>query len=88
MHYEQEIMSRNIQISVDNTDHIEFFCPECRASLDVTEVKTRIVLVSVHGGIKIFDTCTYIECSCPKHGRVGFRKFYWKHEKNIDGGGN
>ena len=68
----------DIQLGVDDTDHVAFFCPQCEAVMKVTKVQTEKVLVNTASGKH--DKCTWIHCACPTHGNVGWRKFYWTVE--------
>ena len=68
----------DIQLGVDNTDHLAFFCPHCKAVMKVTKVQTERAIVNTRAGKH--DKCTWIHCACPKHGNVGWRKFYWTVE--------
>ena len=68
----------DIQLGVDDTDHVAFFCPQCKSVMKVTKVQTQRVLVNTNTGKH--DKCTWIHCSCPTHGNVGWRKFYWTVE--------
>ena len=65
----------HIQLGIDDTDHVGFFCPRCKAGMKVTKVQTEKVLVDANTGKH--DKCTWIHCACPTHGNVGWRKFYW-----------
>jgi hypothetical protein len=71
-----------IQAGVDDTDHIAFFCGECGSVLKVEKVHTDKVVVRVSPRTE--DKCTWVHCVCPKHGRIGWRKFYW----TCDDGGH
>jgi len=56
----------NIQVGIDGTDHIVFFCPECKGVLQITKVKTYRNIY-----------CTHIILYCKKCKKMGQRKFYW-----------
>ncbi len=68
----------NIQIGIDDTDHIAFFCGQCKSVMKVTKTETHKVCVNTTTGKH--DKCTWIHCQCPTHGNVGWRKFYWTVE--------
>lgn len=74
----------DIPIGVDDTDHIAFFCPECRdinginSPMFVTKVYTNRMVVNTRTGAK--DKCTWIHLKCPTCNDAGQRKFYWKGE--------
>ena len=63
----------NIQIGIDDTDHICFFCPECNFPLKVSEVKTDKNKITK-------EKCTWIILACHNCKRIGQRKFYWTTE--------
>ena len=69
------MMHRNIEVGIDDTDHIGFFC-DCGYQADVTRVRTEKVIVKT-GPPREMGQCTWINCRCPKHGDIGWRKFYW-----------
>ena len=71
----------DIQIGVDNTDHIAFFCRTCGEAMKVTMVKTVRMLVNSNTGK--MDKCTWIQCTCRVHGGQGHRKFYWTTEDGF-----
>jgi predicted RNA-binding Zn-ribbon protein involved in translation (DUF1610 family) len=51
-----------IQIGVDDTDHIAFFCPKCGSAMAVRKVQTRRkMLVNTRTGKT--DNCTYVYCN-------------------------
>ena len=62
----------NIQIGIDGTDHLGFFCPNCDHVMEIKSVNTSY---HVSG-----DKCTYIWCMCLKCHYKGVRKFYWKYD--------
>lgn len=68
----------NIQIGIDDTDHIVFICNKCMNPLEVIEVFSKNIAITTDGKIK--DNCTWIELVCNKCKSSGQRKFYWESE--------
>lgn len=68
----------NIQIGIDCTDHICFFCDKCEQPLKVIEVKNRNVAITMNG--KKRDNCTWVYLVCDFCKSLGQRKFYWTSE--------
>ena len=66
----------NIQIGVDDTDHLCFLCSKCKKTLEVIEVKT---INGIYNG-KYKENCTWIYLVCNDCELLGKRKFYWKSE--------
>lgn len=64
-----------VQIGVDCTDHVSFFCDTCGRPLIVTDVETSYIVVDGNSGQR--DNCTWIRFWCPSHGVSKSRKFYW-----------
>ncbi len=70
-----------IQIGVDTTDHMAFYCPDCNKTMRVTGVKTERVIVDVRNPTKPkYDKCTWVYLECSKCGGAAQRKFYWTVE--------
>lgn len=69
-----------IHCGVDDTDHLAFFCDGCRSMLNVERVETRRVQVAPGKT----DSCTWVYLVCPKHGKMGWRKFYWKADHEVE----
>lgn len=68
-----------IQIGVDSTDHVAFFCPTCNSAMRVEGVDTKNVIVN--SKTKAKDKCTFIWLRCKKcKDMTGARKFYWTIE--------
>lgn len=63
----------DIIVKADDTDHLDFKCPDCKVALLVEEVKTAMVATKPRP-----EKCTWIRLHCPKCQRDGQRKFYWK----------
>jgi uncharacterized protein with PIN domain len=57
-----------IEVGVDDTDHMVFFCPKCSNEL----MKVKSVYTK-----KEPDKCTIISLICPVCKTTGMRKFYW-----------
>ena len=70
--------SMNIQIGIDSTDHIGFFCPICRTQMHVMGVATENVVVQAQP--KKMDLCTVISLVCPNCKTEGDRKVYWTND--------
>jgi len=68
----------DIQLGVDGTDHVAFFCPDCNRVMKVIEVISRNIAVTTDGKTK--DNCTWIYLVCDNCKRLGQRKFYWSEE--------
>lgn len=66
----------NIQLGIDDTDHIVFICNDCKKPLEVVEVISRYS--PIHK-----DNCTWIYAVCNNCKTFGKRKFYWKTEDGI-----
>lgn len=66
----------NIQLGVDDTDHICFFCPKCKQPLEIIAVET---MNNFYDG-KTRENCTWIYMVCHNCKILGQRKFYWKSE--------
>ena len=67
----------NIQIGIDDTDHICFFCPKCKNPLEVIEVLSKRIVIDFEENK---DNCTWIYLVCHNCKLLGKRKFYWKIE--------
>ena len=65
----------NIQIGIDSTDHIAFFCPECKNVMDIDNVVTSEV--EIDSATKETDNCTWIYLHCSQCNAEGKRKMYW-----------
>lgn len=63
-------------VTSDSTDHIDFYCGQCRKTLLVAEVLTRPVKYEKGEYI-----CTFIKLNCPACGPQGHRKFYWHTDR-------
>jgi hypothetical protein len=69
-----------IQVGVDGTDHMAFFCPKCRSPMAVRKVQTRRKMV-VNTKTGETDNCTYVYLQCKSCKTVGGqRKFYWNDD--------
>lgn len=58
-----------ILVAVDDTDHLDFYCPECDGGMDVTDVGTKLIVP--------YGTCTWIHLKCKKCKYEWWRKFWW-----------
>ena len=68
----------DIQIGIDNTDHIVFICKKCKNPLEIIEVSSKnIDILKLH---QKKDNCTWIWTVCHNCKTFGKRKFYWKSE--------
>jgi len=67
----------DIQIGIDDTDHITFFCPKCSKAMKVLEVFSKKIVIDLE---KNKDNCTWILLVCKECKRIGQRKFYWESE--------
>lgn len=68
----------DVQIGIDDTDHIVFICKECKNPLEVIEVSSKNIAITMDGKTK--DNCTWIDVVCHNCKTLGVRKFYWKTE--------
>lgn len=68
----------NIQIGIDQTDHIVFICEKCSKPLEVIKVSSKNIVISMD--CKEKDNCTWIYLVCHDCKTLGHRKFYWKSE--------
>jgi len=59
----------NIQVGIDDTDHIVFYCPKCKETMTIQSVNTEK---------DPSDNCTMVYLECKKCNIEGKRKFYWK----------
>ena len=64
-----------VAIGVDDSDHMAFLCPQCRAVMKVTSVQTTGVLRNIPTQPAV--THVYLQCKC---GQADWRKFYWLAE--------
>jgi len=62
------VYTLDIEVGVDDTNHMIFFCPKC--SNELMRVK------SIYTA-KEPDKCTTIRLICPVCKTTGMRKFYW-----------
>jgi len=69
-----------IQVGVDQSDHMAFFCPKCGSVMVVRNVRTRRkMLVNTRTGET--DNCTYVYLQCNSCKTIGGkRKFYWNDD--------
>jgi hypothetical protein len=67
--------SSDVQIGVDCTDHVAFFCPNCDSLMNVVGVRTKSVLVNALTSAN--DKCTWVYLRCRKCRTSAQRKFYW-----------
>jgi hypothetical protein len=70
------VSHERVAIGVDDTDHVAFFCPECKGVMTVTNVDTNGVLRKVPAA----NACTNVYLKCTKCGNKDWRKFYWLAE--------
>ncbi len=68
----------NVVIGVDSTDHIAFFCPRCKKTMNVAQCFTKKIVVTMDGNKK--DYCTWISLICDDCKVHSQRKFYWMVE--------
>lgn len=68
----------DVQIGIDETDHIVFICKECKNPLEIIKVFSKNVAITTNGKTK--DNCTWIYVVCHNCKTLGKRKFYWKSE--------
>lgn len=67
----------NIQVGLDSTDHICFYCPICKMPMEIVEVFSKKVIIDFE---KNRDYCTWVYLVCHTCKRFGQRKFYWNTE--------
>lgn len=61
-----------IPVTVDTTDHFDFICPDCGATMQIDRVETT--------GVKernSIEPCTRFFMTCPLCKGYGYRKIYW-----------
>lgn len=68
----------NIQLGIDETDHLVFLCKTCKNPLEIIEVFSKNISITTDGKTK--DNCTWIYGVCHNCKSLGKRKFYWKCE--------
>lgn len=66
----------NVQIGIDDTDHMVFICNVCKKPMEVIEVFTK---KDCYDG-KIKENCTWIKIKCNDCKMLSQKKFYWKSE--------
>ena len=69
----------NVQIGIDDTDHISFFCNECNKVMKVFDCYNRNYFKKIESKSEK-DKVTYIKLFCLNCKKVGYRKFYWTLE--------
>lgn len=74
---EYEHQCNNIQIGIDDTDHLVFICNKCKKPLEVIEIKNSSGDYSHNGK----ENRTQIFLVCHNCKTLGKRKFYWKYEE-------
>lgn len=68
----------NVQIGIDDTDHVVFLCDKCKSPLEVIEVFSKNIPVTMD--CKTKENCTWIYVVCHNCKTLGKRKFYWKED--------
>ena len=66
---------QKVLISLDATDHVDFFCGHCSSKMRVKRVSTRKLYLRNRDDVQ--DRVTRITVTCLKCGHEASRKFYW-----------